>query len=224
MSKPRTMLTEQYLSNLCLAGQSWVMMYAARCRLRRLAARRACLMFTVFKWRKRTKESITWRRVARAADNKILLCIIGQWRTATISEIANTRALMARGNDHYKNLLRKKHFQAWIRFMSPAQSKAASRNAEVDRWRRLKCKEILFKRWRDNTRRMVRRRIKSIEVLMFMLPLEFGNSLRQRERAARALAFHRRREQTKAWEAFLSLNTELSDLRRRSKVYAYFPC
>lgn len=195
-----------------------VHVYLAVCRAHHRAMRRARLMISIFKWRRRTRESITWRRAARHGDRTLLLRLVRDWRASVIEEIADAIELAERGELFFEHMLMKMCFRGWVRYMNPFVAKAAVECDKADNWRRERQRESLFRLWRSNAHRIARRRAKSIAVLLFMLPLEFENSSPQKARARIALVHHRRCAQTKAWEAFISLNADLADLRRRYKV------
>lgn len=195
-----------------------VHIYLAIRRAHHRAMRRARLMISVFKWRRRTLESITWRRAARHGDRALLLRMVRDWRASVVEEIADAIELAERGELFFEHMLMKMCFRGWVRYMNPFMAKAAVERDRADKWRRERQRESLFRLWRSNVRRIVMRREKSIAALLFMLPLEFENSSPQKARARIALVYHRRCAQTKAWEAFISLNADLVDLRRRYKV------
>lgn len=214
------------LTQCCLVDvrpmiQLLVLRYVARRRLHHRCMRRARVMLSFFKWHRRAQESITCRRAEQHANRKLMLRLIQEWRMFALDEILDSGALAERGEVFFEHALMKTHLNAWIRFMAPSRAKEASGSARAEEWRRNKCREVLFIRWRDNVRKIARRRAKSTELLIFMLPLGFENSSPQKLRANKALGFHRRNSQMKAWEAFIALDSDLADLRRRSKVIAH---
>lgn len=195
------------------------MRYIARRRLHHRSVRRARLMLSVFKWRCRAQESITWRRATQHGDRALMLRIIRDWRVSIVEEMVDASDLAERGEVFFEHMLMKTYLRGWVKFIAPARAKAAVENGRVDKWWRRRRRETLFGLWKHNVRRINARRAKSIEVLLFMLPLEFENSTPQIQRGKRAIMFHRRHAQLKAWEVFVGLNAELADLRRRFKVW-----
>lgn len=177
---------------------------------------------SVFKWRRRARESVTWHLAARHGDRALLLRLVRDWRNSVVEEIADASELAERGEVFFEHMLMKTYLRGWVRFMEPSQAKAAVANRKVDEWFRQRRRESLFRLWKAHSRAAAKRRAKIIQILLFMLPLEFENSSRQKERGRIALVHHRRRALARAWEAFASLNTELADLRRRSKVTLFF--
>lgn len=197
------------------------MMYVARCRLHHRAMRRARLMISVAKWRRRARELATWHLAARHGDRTLLLRLVRDWRASVVEEIADASELAERGEVFFEHMLMKTYLRGWLRFMEPTRAEEARAYGKADEWWREKQRERLFRLWQQKSRAIAKRRAKSIAVLLFMLPLKFENSLPQKNRAHIALVHHRRRAQTKAWEAFISLNADLANLRHRLKVSYY---
>lgn len=178
-------------------------------------------MISVFKWHRRARESVTWNLAARHGDRTLLLRLVQDWRASVVEEIVDASELAERGEVFFEHMLMKTYLRGWVRFMEPSRAKEAIAYGKANEWWRERQRESLFRLWRQNCRAIAKRRAKSIAVLIFMLPLKFENSSPQKARAQIALVYHRRYAQTKAWEAFISLNADLADLRRRFKVSYY---
>lgn len=198
--------------------QAWTRRYIAQRALQEEATRRVRCALRLFVWRRRTREGIGWRKAARYRDRRLLSSSTFRWRELVAAGRADARALGESADALFERALVRTHWRAWVRAMAPSKAREESANAAADEWRSRKRTEALFELWRENTRRIARRRTRSIEALVFMLPLGFENSSRQQRRSRKALAFHRRHALRRAWEAFLSLNTRLAKLRRSFKV------
>ncbi|CAM9479432.1 unnamed protein product, partial [Hapterophycus canaliculatus] len=200
--------------------QSWVMRYMARKALHARAMRRARLMLAVFKWRRRTKESCSWTLAVRHGDRCLLVRTVRDWRASCVEDMVEASDLAERGEIFFENMVLRTHLRAWIRFVAPLRMRRAAAEVRADTCWRARTRESLFRRWRDNLRRAKSRRARWVaEVLLFVLPVEFRNSGRQRPGVESAVMFHRRRALRKAWLAFLSLNEELAELQRRFAVF-----
>lgn len=175
-------------------------------------------MLGMFKLRRRTQESRAWTLAARHGDRVLLLRVVRDWRTSVVEEIIEASDVAERGEVFFENALMKTHLRAWIRFVAPRRAKTALAEVKADELWRKKTRDVLFRRWRDNVWRIAWRRAKMAELFLFLVPLEFHNSSFQRPKVVSAETFHRRRLLRKSWEAFVSLNAELADLRRRFKV------
>lgn len=180
--------------------------------------RRARLLLHVFKWRRRTQESRAWSLASRHGGRTLLLRLVRDWRAAVVEEMVEASDLAERGEVFFENVLVKTHLKAWVRFMGPPRARWAIEDGKADEWWRSRTRENLFRRWRDNTRKIITRRKKMVELLLFVLPLGYRNSARQKPKVESAVTFHRRRALRKAWKAFINLNVELADLRQRFKV------
>lgn len=205
-------------ASFTLLSQASVLRYIARRRLHERTMRRARLMVRVFKWRRRTQESRAWSLASRHGDRALLLRMVRDWRASVVEEMVEASDLAERGEVFFENILIKTHLRAWVRFMGPPRARWAIEDGKADEWWRSRTRETLFRRWRDNTTRLITRRKRMAELLLFVLPVDYQNSARQRPKVESAVTFHRRRAQRKAWEAFINLNIELADLRRRYKV------
>lgn len=147
-----------------------------------------------------------------------MLQVIRDWRASVEEEMVEASELAEHGEVFFERILMKTYFQAWLSFMAPMRAKEALGEIKADEWWCDKTREILFRRWRDRVRRITARRAKMIELQLFILPVEFQNSSRQRPTVERVVMFHRRRVLRKAWDVFVNLNAELADLQRRLKV------
>lgn len=192
--------------------------FLVRQRLSERFKRRPRLMLSVFKWRRRTKEALQWKLASHHGDRTLLLRVVWGWRALVVEELIAASDLIERGDMLLKQASMRTHFRAWVRFMAPARVKESAEDTRARDWWCERTRRTLFHRWRDNARKIARRRSKMIEIMIFILPTEFQNSSRQRPKVECALMFHRRRALGKAWKAFLGLKAELVELQRRFMV------
>lgn len=198
----------------------------ARKKLHERAMRRARLLLSVFKWRRRTTEAGTWGLAKRHGDRRLLLRTVRDWRASCVEDILEASELAERGEVFFENMVLSTHLRAWKRFVAPLRARRVAAEQRADLCWRARTRDSLFRRWRGNVRRVRARRARWVaEVLLSVLPVEFRNSARQRPVVESAVTFHRRRALRKAWVAFLSLNEELAELQRRFGVscVASFP-
>lgn len=194
------------------------MCFIARRKHRERAMRRARLMLRVSQWRRRTQELCTWNVAVSHGDRALLLRVLVDWRASVVEEIADASELAERGEEFFENALMKTHLRAWIRFAAPLRTRTVFAERKAEQWWREKTRENLFRRWKKKLRQRTTLRTRMVGVLLFILPAEFRNSSRQRPGVESAITFHRRRALRKAWGAFVGLNVELADLRRRFEV------
>ena len=192
--------------------------FISRRKLHDRSMRRARLMLSVFKWRRRTNEARAWLRAVRHGNRVLLVRTVRDWRASAVEHIIETSDLAERGELFFDHILMKTHLRAWIRYTTPLWAKRGLAEGKADEFWCERTRKVLFRRWRDNVRQITRRRARMTELMLFVLPVEFRNSMRQRPRVERAVKFHRRRVLRKAWEAFVNLNDQLADLQRRCKV------
>lgn len=197
----------------------WVLRHMARKTLREKAFRRARLLFSLFKWRRRTREAQAWGRAERHGNRRLLIRTVRDWRASSVEEILEASDLAERGEIFFENMVLSTHLRAWKRFVAPLRTRRVAAEGRADSCWRARTRDSLFRRWRDNVKRAKARRARWVaEVLLSVLPVEFRNSARQRPGVESAVTFHRRRALRKAWIAFLSLNEELAELQRRFRV------
>ncbi|CAM9869994.1 unnamed protein product, partial [Laminaria digitata] len=193
--------------------------FISRRKLHDRSMRRARLMLSVFKWRRRTKEARAWSRALRHGNRVLLVQTVRDWRASAVEDIIEASDLAERGELFFDQMLMKTHLRAWVRFTAPLWAKKGLAEGKADKFWCERTREAMFRRWRENARRIARRRARMAELMLFVLPVEFRNSSRQRPRVESAVKFHRRRVLRKAWGAFVNLNVELADLQRRFKLF-----
>lgn len=176
------------------------------------------LKLSVFKWRRRTKESLQWKLASHHGDRALLLRVVSGWRALVVEELIAASDHTERRGLLLKQASMRTHFRAWARFMAPVRAKKSEENARAYDWWGERTRKTLFHRWRDNAKKISERRAKMIEIMFAILPTEFQNSSRQRPKVECALMFHRRRALETAWKAFLCLKAELAELHRRFMV------
>lgn len=192
--------------------------FISRRKLHDRSMRRARLMLSVFKWRRRAKEARAWSRAVRHGNRALLVRTVRDWRASAVEDIIEASDLAERGELFFDHMLMKTHLRAWVRFTTPLWAKKGLAEGKADEFWCERTRKALFRRWHDNVRQIARRRAKMAELMLFVLPVEFRNSSRQRPGVESAVKFHRRRVLRKAWEAFVNLNEQLADLQRRLKV------
>ncbi|CAM9116310.1 unnamed protein product [Ectocarpus sp. 4 AP-2014] len=200
--------------------QLWVLRYMARKILAARAMRRARLMISVFKWRRRTREARSWNLAAHHGDRKLKARTVRYWRASCVEDMADASDLAERGEVFFEHMVLSTHLRAWIRFVAPLRARRVAAEGRADACWRARTRESLFRRWRGNVRRIKSRQARWVgEVLLTVLPVEMRNSSRQRPGVESAVMFHRRRTLRKAWWAFLSLNEELANLQQRFRTF-----
>lgn len=183
------------------------------------AMRRARLMISMFKWRRRTRQARSWNLAAHHGDRKLKARTVRDWRASCVEDMADASDLAERGEVFFEHMVLSTHLRAWIRFVAPLRARRVAAEGRADACWRARTKESLFRRWRGNVRRIKSRQARWVgEVLLTVLPVEMRNSSRQRPGVESAVMFHRRRTLRKAWWAFLSLNEELANLQQRFRV------
>ncbi|CAM9337704.1 unnamed protein product [Ectocarpus fasciculatus] len=203
-----------------LTIQLWVLRNMARKILAARAMRRARLMISVFKWRRRTREARSWNLAAHHGDRKLKARTVRDWRASCVEDMADASDLAERGEVFFERMVLSTHLRAWIRFVAPLRARRVASEGRADACWRARTRESLFRRWRGNIRRIKSRRARWVsEVLLTVLPVEMRNSSRQRPGVESAVMFHRRRALRKAWWAFLSLNEELANLQQRFRTF-----
>eukprot|EP00903_Cladosiphon_okamuranus_P009107 g8702.t2 len=213
-------LQHSRLTEAALTIQLWVLGYVARQKLATRGMRRARLLLSVFKWRRRTREARSWTLAACHGDRHLLARTVRDWRASCVEEILEASDLAERGEVFFENMVLSTHLRAWKWFVAPLQARRVAAEGRADSCWRARTRESLFRRWRRNVQRAKSRRARWVaEVLLSVLPVEFRNSTRQRSGVESAVTFHRRRALRKAWVAFLSLNKELADLQRRFAMF-----
>ena len=197
-----------------------VLGFLSRRKLHDRSMRRARLMLSVFKWRRRTKEAQAWSRAVRHGNRILLVRTVRDWRASAVEDIIEASDLAERGELFFDHMLMKIHLRAWMRLTSSLWAKKGLAEGKADAFWCERTRKALFRRWHDNARRIARRRSKMAELMLFVLPVEYWNSSGQKPKVESAMKFHRRRALRKAWEVFVNLNFELADLQRRVKVSA----
>lgn len=195
-----------------------VLRFISRRKLHDRSMRRARLMLSVFKWRRRKTEAHAWSRAVRHGNRVLLVRTVRDWRASAVEDIIEASDLAERGELFFDHMLMKTHLHAWMRFTSPLWAKKGVAEGKADAFWCERTRKALFRRWHDNARQIARRRAKMAELMLFVLPVEFQNSSRQKPKVENAVRLHRRKVLRKAWEVFVNLNIELADLRRRAKV------
>ena len=178
-------------------------------------------MLRVFKWHKRTQEILVWKSASRHGDRVLLRHVVRNWRVSVVKKLADSSDLVGRAERFFELTLMRTHLRAWGRFRSPSRAEEELKGVRAYEWWCERSRAALFRQWRDNIRKNITRRLKMVEMLLFILPIEFQNSSRQKPKVECAVTFHRRRALRKAWTAFLGLKTELMELQQRFKVCTY---
>ena len=94
----------------------------ARTTLAARGMRRARLLLSVFKWRRRTKEARAWTLAARHWDRNLLVRTVRDWRASCVEEMLDAGDLAERGEVFFENMVLSTHLRAWKRFVAPLRA------------------------------------------------------------------------------------------------------
>lgn len=151
-------------------------------------------------------------------NRKILGRSVATWRVAAVEAIAGAHQLAEQGEAFFERCLKNKYLRVWKCFMEPRRAAHTAALQVAVQWREKKLRALVFHLWLASAKRIAIRRAKTMEVILFILPLGMENSTPQKMRTEKALKFFRRRALLKSWEAFIALNQGLADRRRHLKV------